>query len=268
MKISALTAVATVGGTDKLIVETVEGTKTAPVTVLDTHTLEQVQPKLDTLKQELEKEIGTQVAGAFVAKGSCAFEDLADKLSEGNVGDVYNVTGSFNTDESFVEGAGHHYEAGTNVVLVDSEGHKWDAMAATVDLTNYVTKDELKALETTVTAVSNKADANEGNITSLTSQVSTIQEAVQKNTAALAGLDSSTVKEQLDAIKATAEAANTAATKATTALDGIIDAEDGKNVKALIDEAKQAATKASSAVSDLKSRVDNDFLEVTHAPVV
>lgn len=267
MKISALTAVATVGGTDKLIVETVEGTKTAPLTVLDTHTLEQVQPKLDTLKQELEKEIGTQVAGAFVAKGSCAFSDLADKLSEGNVGDVYNVTDSFNTDESFVEGAGHHYEAGTNVVLVDNDGHKWDAMAATVDLTNYVTKSELRALETTVTAVSNKADTNESNITSLTSQVSTIQEAVQKNTAALTGLDG-TVKEQLDTIKQTAESARTAADKATTALDGIIDAEDGKTVKTLIDEAKQAATEASNAVSGLESRVDNDFLEVTHAPVV
>ena len=266
MKISALTAVATVGGTDKLIVETVEGTKTAPLTVLDTHTLEQVQPKLDTLKQDLEKEIGTQVAGAFVAKGSCAFEDLADKLSKGNVGDVYNVTDSFNTDESFVEGADHHYEAGTNVVLVDSDGHKWDAMAATVDLTNYITKSELQTLEATVTAVSNKADTNESNITSLTSQVSTIQEAVQKNTAALVGLDG-TVKEELDTIKQTAESARTAADKATTALDGIIDAEDGKTVKTLIDEAKQAATEASTAVSSLESRVDNDFLEVTHAPV-
>lgn len=267
MKISALTAVATVGGTDKLIVETVEGTKTAPLTVLDTHTLEQVQPKLDTLKQELEKEIGTQVAGAFVAKGSCTFEDLADKLSEGNVGDVYNVTNSFNTDESFVEGAGHHYEAGTNVVLVDNEGHKWDAMAATVDLTNYVTKSELQTLEATVTAVSNKANTNESNITSLTSQVSTIQEAVQKNTAALAGIDG-TVKAEIDAVKSTAEAARSAADKATTALDGIIDAEDGKNVKALIDEAKTAGENAGTAVSELESRIDNDFLEVTHAPVL
>ena len=65
----------------------------------------------------------------------------------GNKGWVYNVSDAFTTTEAFVEGAGHSYGAGTNIVCVDagSGSYKWDVLAGTVDLTE-LTADEVQTL--------------------------------------------------------------------------------------------------------------------------
>ena len=60
---------------------------------------------------------------------------------------VYNVTDAFTTTAAFVEGTGHAYGAGTNVVCVDagSGSYKWDVLAGTIDLTE-LTADEVQTL--------------------------------------------------------------------------------------------------------------------------
>ena len=54
---------------------------------------------------------------------------------------------TFTTTEAFVEGAGHSYGAGTNVVCVDagSGSYKWDVLAGIIDLTE-LTADEVQTL--------------------------------------------------------------------------------------------------------------------------
>lgn len=82
---------------------------------------------------EIDSAVSTAVAGVYTVKGSVAFADLP---ASPTVGDVYNVTDAFETTESFVEGAGVEYGAGTNVVYTDSG---WDVLAGLVDLSGYPT---------------------------------------------------------------------------------------------------------------------------------
>lgn len=80
--------------------------------------------------------VDAKVTGVYTPKGSIAFASLPTAAG-GNKGWVYNVTDAFTTTAAFVEGAGHAYGAGTNVVCVDagSGSYKWDVLAGTIDLT-------------------------------------------------------------------------------------------------------------------------------------
>ena len=72
--------------------------------------------------------------------GSKQFSELAALLANETVGTVYNISDAngFDTDATFVDGAGKHYPVGTNVVCVrDSDSNKWDVLAGFVDLTDY-----------------------------------------------------------------------------------------------------------------------------------
>ena len=143
MKIASLAVV--VGATDdgKLVVETIEGTKALPLTVLDERTIAKMQPKLDSMKRELEQTIETKLGSVYRYKGSVAFDVLASNLGGGSIGDTYNINEQFTTDESFVEGPGHTYPAGTNVALVYEGANMWDVLAGTVDVSSFATKAEL-----------------------------------------------------------------------------------------------------------------------------
>jgi hypothetical protein len=56
-----------------------------------------------------------------------------------NLGYVYNVTDSFTTTASFIEGAGKSYPAGTNVaVIADGTSYYFDVLAGFVDLSGYL----------------------------------------------------------------------------------------------------------------------------------
>lgn len=92
--------------------------------------------------------INAKVASTYKAGGSAAFADLP-ALEEANMGLVVNVTDSFTTTDSFVEGAGKKHPAGTNVVVVQSgETYKYDVLAGFVDLSGYVEKEDGKGLST------------------------------------------------------------------------------------------------------------------------
>ena len=82
---------------------------------------------------EIDSAVDAAVAGVYTVKGSVTFADLP---TDAEAGDVYNVTDAFTTTESFIEGAGVEYGAGTNVVYTDSG---WDVLAGLVDLSDYPT---------------------------------------------------------------------------------------------------------------------------------
>lgn len=95
---------------------------------------------------QVQAAISSAVAGVYTPKGSIAFASLPTAAA-GNKGWVYNVSDAFTTTAAFVEGAGHSYGAGTNVVCVDagSGSYKWDVLAGTIDLTE-LTANEVQTL--------------------------------------------------------------------------------------------------------------------------
>ena len=117
-----------------------------------------VEDKGYVTSAEVNSAISSSISTVYTPKGSVAsVGDLADKLAGGKVGDVYNVQANFTTDDTFIEGSGKYYPAGTNVVLVDESGHKWDVLSGSVDLSNYVTSDALGQYAKTsdITPISN-----------------------------------------------------------------------------------------------------------------
>lgn len=95
---------------------------------------------------QVQDAIRSAVSGVYTPKGSIAFASLPVPVA-GKVGWVYNITDAFTTTAAFVEGAGHSYGAGTNVVCVDagSGSYKWDVLAGMIDLTE-LTADEVQKL--------------------------------------------------------------------------------------------------------------------------
>ena len=95
---------------------------------------------------QVQAAISSAITGVYTPKGSIAFASLPTAAA-GNKGWVYNVSDAFTTTAAFVEGAGHSYGAGTNVVCVDagSGSYKWDVLAGTIDLTE-LTADEVQKL--------------------------------------------------------------------------------------------------------------------------
>lgn len=97
---------------------------------------------------QVQAAINTAVASVYTPKGTSAFASLPTP-SKALEGDVYNVSDAFTTTASFVEGVGHKYAAGTNVVVVNDRGvYKWDVLAGTVDLSGYVKADDIVAITT------------------------------------------------------------------------------------------------------------------------
>lgn len=95
---------------------------------------------------QVQDAIKSAITGVYTPKGSTAFASLPTAAA-GNKGWVYNVSDAFTTTAAFVEGAGHSYGAGTNVVCVDagSGSYKWDVLAGTIDLTE-MTATEVQTL--------------------------------------------------------------------------------------------------------------------------
>lgn len=101
-------------------------------------TVEFVKNKVSGLQtaDQVQAAISSAITGVYTPKGSIAFASLPTAAA-GNKGWVYNISDAFTTTAAFVEGAGHSYGAGTNVVCVDvgSGSYKWDVLAGTIDLT-------------------------------------------------------------------------------------------------------------------------------------
>lgn len=91
--------------------------------------------------------IDNKISSVYKPKGSVAFANLPSATST-NEGNVYNITDSFTTTSSFVEGEGKTYPAGTNVVIVNTSGttYKYDVLSGVVDLSGYVQSSDLVAI--------------------------------------------------------------------------------------------------------------------------
>lgn len=99
-----------------------------------------VEELTDSEKYATKEEVKSQISATYKPGGSYVFASLPAAV-EANVGMVYNVTDSFTTTDSFLEGAGNDYPAGTNVVVInDDSTYKYDVLAGFVDLTGYVEK--------------------------------------------------------------------------------------------------------------------------------
>lgn len=79
------------------------------------------------------KEVNAAGSKVYTYKGSCTFANLP--VTGNDVGDVWNITDDFTLDSK-------SYPAGTNVAW---DGTGWDALAGSIDLSNYYTKTETDA---------------------------------------------------------------------------------------------------------------------------
>lgn len=117
-------------------------------------------------KQQTDDKISAAISSVYKPAGSTAFADLP-AASAATLGNVYNVTDAFTTTDSFVEGAGKSYPAGTNVaVVLVGEEYKYDVLSGMVDLSNYSTTEEIAQTYATKTEVttglSGKVDKVDG----------------------------------------------------------------------------------------------------------
>lgn len=82
--------------------------------------------------------VDNKLTAVYRPCGSVTFANLPI-VANAEPGDVYNLLEAFNSTEDFVEGAGHSFPVGTNVVVVEVDGvKKFDAMAGVFDLSNYI----------------------------------------------------------------------------------------------------------------------------------
>jgi len=106
------------------------------------------------IKDKVDEAIAASISSVYKPAGSSAFADLPTP-AKALLGNVYNVTDAFTTDDRFVEGAGQKYPAGTNVVVIkDGNDYKYDVLGSTIDLSNYYTKSEV---DTKITGMAKKA---------------------------------------------------------------------------------------------------------------
>lgn len=112
-------------------------------------------------KQQTDDKISGALSSVYKPAGSVAFASLPTPGAD-NLGNVYNVTDEFTTDDRFVEGTGQEYPAGTNVVVVETSSepatYKFDVMSGFVDLSGYLTTETASATYATKTELGNKVD--------------------------------------------------------------------------------------------------------------
>lgn len=109
-----------------------------------------INAKDATNKEYVDSVVNSKLSSVYKPMGTMP-ADILSQISPSSfaVGDVYNITGAFTTNENFIEGAGKSYPAGTNVVVVE-EGitKKWDVLSGLVDLSAYATIAMLGELNT------------------------------------------------------------------------------------------------------------------------
>ncbi|MDO4731117.1 MAG: hypothetical protein Q4B14_03185 [Clostridia bacterium] len=94
--------------------------------------------------------VDAKTSSVFKPAGSIAFAQLPE-LSSDVLGNVYNITDDFTTTDSFLEGSGKSYPAGTNVVVCEPESgvFKFDVLPGFIDLSSYYNTSNLVELTNT-----------------------------------------------------------------------------------------------------------------------
>lgn len=113
--------------------------KAGKATTLEGYGITDAYTKEETATQ-IEDAVKQALTGVYTVKGSIAFADLP-ATEDVKDGWVYNIKEEFETTEAFIEGAGHTYPAGTNVVYT-ADG--WDVMAGTYDFSEFLKASDLE----------------------------------------------------------------------------------------------------------------------------
>jgi hypothetical protein len=105
------------------------------------------QSAVEYLLIQLNDKIGPG-GGSLKPAGSKSFESLGVP-SEDELGNIYNITNDFVSNQYFIDGSGKSYKAGTNVYcivqkdpLTEEDAYWWDIFGASIDLSDYLTKTE------------------------------------------------------------------------------------------------------------------------------
>lgn len=119
-----------------------------------------IKGAVDESKTYTDTQIASKIGAVYKPVGSVAFDDLPATPSVTELGNVYNVTDAFTADTRFVEGEnGKQYPAGTNVAVVEvGDDYYFDALAGTVDLSNYATNDSVDSKVSTAIQALDKPD--------------------------------------------------------------------------------------------------------------
>lgn len=123
-----------------------------------------IKGAVDESKTYTDTQIASKIGAVYKPVGSVAFDDLPAIPSVTELGNVYNVTDAFTADARFVEGEnGKQYPAGTNVAVVEvGNDYYFDALAGTVDLSNYATNDSVDSKVSTAIQALDKSDSAVG----------------------------------------------------------------------------------------------------------
>lgn len=120
-----------------------------------------IKGAVDESKTYTDTQIASKIGAVYKPVGSVAFADLPATPSVAELGNVYNVTDAFTADARFIEGEnGKQYPAGTNVAVVEvGDDYCFDALAGTIDLSNYATNDSVDSKVSTAIQALDKSDS-------------------------------------------------------------------------------------------------------------
>ncbi len=140
-KLVKLSALKAMGEASKAAIDAVKATIPTKVSALTNDSGYQTADDVSTA-------VSSQIGRVYKPVGTVAFAALP-AASADVLGNVYNISDGFTTDNRFVDGAGQKIPAGSNVAVVQvGEDYKLDVLAGAVDLTNYVEKETSKGLST------------------------------------------------------------------------------------------------------------------------
>ncbi len=140
-KLVKLSELKAMGEASKAAIDAVKATVPTKVSALTNDSGYQTADDVSTA-------VSSQIGRVYKPAGTVAFAALS-AASADVLGNVYNISDAFTTDDRFVDGAGHKVPAGTNIAVVQvGEDYKLDVLAGAVDLTNYVEKETGKGLTT------------------------------------------------------------------------------------------------------------------------
>lgn len=111
----------------------------------------------NSIKTYVDSVVGGAVSKAYNVKGSVADYTELDDVSDPAIGDVYNVVAAGTSAETPDE---KEHSEGTNWVWT---GEEWDALGGTVDLTNYITRDEYSPIASKANTALQSISGDSGN---------------------------------------------------------------------------------------------------------
>lgn len=103
-------------------------------------------------------EIDGKIGAVYTAAGSVLFSGLPTPDAT-SLGKVYNISNQFTTTTDFIEGAGHIYTAGTNVVIVEipateedgEPAYMYDILQGFVDMSEYAQASDVTTVAASTT---------------------------------------------------------------------------------------------------------------------